>query len=153
MNDREKYIELFDLTLQFYDATPQIWCGPSSEVSGFTLWMVAAISTMWAVPGKGLLPVLTRNYLHMKKIMGIFACVANVCVGIYFAFYSGKLQLWGERSVNDVSYCQSLWHIPGILANAWMVVEGRSCWNGVLAFCWWCCLPQLRSLPPKGRKD
>lgn len=57
--------------------------------------------------------------------MGIFACFANVCVCIYFAFCSDKLQLWGERSVNDVSYCQSLWHIPGILANAWMVVEGR----------------------------
>lgn len=46
MNDREKYIEMFDLTLRFHYATLQIWCGPSSEVSGFTFLMVAAISPM-----------------------------------------------------------------------------------------------------------
>jgi len=80
MNDREKYVEWFDLMLRFHNATQQFWCGPSSEVSGFPFPVVAAISTKRAVPGRraaAWMFVSTSNYLHMKKIMENFACLTN----------------------------------------------------------------------------
>lgn len=45
MNDTEKYIELFDLTQRFSDATLEFWYGPSTEVPAFTFPVVAAVST------------------------------------------------------------------------------------------------------------
>lgn len=72
------------------------------------------------------------------------------CVYTFFVFNSGKLQLWGGESVNDVNYCRGLWHTPGSLSATHIGVKGRSHWNWVLAFCCCCCLPQLRSFPPTG---
>lgn len=72
------------------------------------------------------------------------------CVYIFFIFNSGELQLWGGESVNDVSYCQGLWHTPGSLSAVCISVKGRPHWNWVLAFCCYCCLPQLRRFPPTG---
>lgn len=81
MNDIEKFIEMFDLTLRFHDATLQIWCGPSSEVSGFTFLMVAAITPTWAVAGKGLQKLLTHEEnngdfcLSWKCVCGYLLCI------------------------------------------------------------------------------
>lgn len=80
MNDREKYIEWFGLTLRFHSATLQRWYGPSGEVSGFAFPVVAAIFTTWAEPGQraaAWMSGFASGYLHTKKNMETFACVIN----------------------------------------------------------------------------